>query len=67
MQSVYMIEPNAAHPVEALRRGDRPLSDRPTGWTTVAVKAASLNRHDLFALGGVGPAMNNLPDRKSVV
>ena len=61
MQSVYMIEPNAAHPVEALRHGDRPLSDRPTGWTTVAVKAASLNRHDLFALGGVGPAMNNLP------
>lgn len=61
MRSVYMTEPNPNDPISAIRYGDRPLADAPDGWTTVTVKATSVNRHDLFALSGIGPAVNHLP------
>ena len=34
--------------------GDRPEPEVPGGWTTVSVRAASLNHHDLWTLRGVG-------------
>ncbi|MGQ4601301.1 zinc-binding dehydrogenase [Nocardia sp. R6R-6] len=61
MQSVYLSEPDSGNPISALRYGDCPLADPPDGWTTVRVQAAAANRHDLFALSGVGPAIGHLP------
>ena len=41
-------------PLSGLGVGDRPDPEPPEGWTTVTVKAASLNHHDLWSLRGVG-------------
>src|SRR3954464_183682 len=48
-------------PLSALQLGDRPEPEVPDGWTTVTVKAASLNHHDLFSLRGVGLREEALP------
>ncbi|MGH3383495.1 MAG: zinc-binding dehydrogenase [Nocardioidaceae bacterium] len=48
-------------PLSGLVLGDRPAPDVPDGWTTVTVKAASLNHHDLWSLRGVGLAAERLP------
>ena len=57
MFAVYADSFDTHDPVSALRVGERPEPVAPDGWTTVTVKAASLNHHDLFSLRGVG-----LPD-----
>jgi NADPH:quinone reductase-like Zn-dependent oxidoreductase len=41
--------------------GERPDPEAPAGWTTVTVKAASLNHHDLWSLRGVGLREESLP------
>jgi NADPH:quinone reductase-like Zn-dependent oxidoreductase len=41
-------------------RGQRE-PDVADGWTVVEVRAASLNHHDLWSLGGVPPAEDRLP------
>ena len=41
--------------------GERPEPDAPDGWTTVTVRAASLNHHDLWSLRGVGLPADRLP------
>ena len=41
--------------------GERPDPEVPDGWTTVTVKAASLNHHDLWSLRGVGLKEDALP------
>ncbi|MGA8993493.1 MAG: zinc-binding dehydrogenase [Nocardioidaceae bacterium] len=48
-------------PLSALRLGERPEPHPADGWTTVRVKAASLNHHDLWSLRGVGLAEEALP------
>ena len=48
-------------PLSALRVAERPEPEVPDGWTTVTVKAASLNHHDLFSLRGVGLREESLP------
>ena len=48
-------------PLSALTVGERPDPEVPDGWTTVSVKAASLNHHDLFSLRGVGLHEESLP------
>jgi NADPH:quinone reductase-like Zn-dependent oxidoreductase len=48
-------------PLSGLELGDRPEPDAPDGWTTVTVKAASLNHHDLWSLRGVGLREDQLP------
>jgi NADPH:quinone reductase-like Zn-dependent oxidoreductase len=48
-------------PLSALQLGERPDPEVPDGWTTVTVKAASLNHHDLFSLRGVGLREESLP------
>src|SRR3954463_6204814 len=47
--------------LSALQVGERPDPEVPDGWTTVTVKAASLNHHDLFSLRGVGLKQEQLP------
>ena len=41
--------------------GERPDPEVPDGWTTVTVKAAALNHHDLWTLRGVGLPEERLP------
>ena len=48
-------------PLSGLVLGERPEPSPPPGWTTVTLKAASLNHHDLWTLRGVGIAEDRLP------
>ena len=48
-------------PIAGLDLGERPDPVAPDGWTTVTVKAASLNHHDLFTLRGIGIKPERLP------
>jgi len=48
-------------PVAGIDIGERPDPVAPDGWVTVRVRAASLNRHDLFTLRGVGIKAERLP------
>lgn len=48
-------------PLSGLVVGERPDPVVPDGWTTVTVKAASLNHHDLWSLRGVGLKAEALP------
>jgi NADPH:quinone reductase-like Zn-dependent oxidoreductase len=52
---------DADDPLSALELGERPEPEAPDGWTTVAVKATSLNHHDLWSLRGVGLREEQLP------
>ena len=48
-------------PLHGLELGERPEPKVPGGWTTVSVRAASLNHHDLWTLRGVGISPDRLP------
>jgi NADPH:quinone reductase-like Zn-dependent oxidoreductase len=48
-------------PLSGLTLGDRPGPEAPDGWTTVTVRAASLNHHDVWSLRGVGLKEDQLP------
>ncbi|MCG3754353.1 zinc-binding dehydrogenase [Amycolatopsis sp. Poz14] len=52
---------DAADPLGQLRAGEWPDPSPGEGWTTVTVRAASLNRHDLWTLRGVVPPHQRLP------
>jgi NADPH:quinone reductase-like Zn-dependent oxidoreductase len=52
---------DADHPLAALGVGERPDPDPADGWTTVRVRAAALNHHDLWTLKGVGISADRLP------
>ncbi|MEI6621061.1 MAG: zinc-binding dehydrogenase [Actinomycetes bacterium] len=52
---------NADDPLSALAVSDRPEPPLVHGWTTVRMRAASLNHHDLWSLRGVGLAADRLP------
>jgi len=59
--SVYAASINDADPLAGLVLGEQPEPTVPEGWTTVQVKAASLNHHDLWTLKGVGITEDRLP------
>ena len=61
MFAVYADRFSKEDPLSALQVGERPDPEVPDGWTTVTVKAASLNHHDLFSLRGVGLREEALP------
>ena len=61
MLAVYADRFSKDDPLSALQVGERPEPEVPDGWTTVTVKAASLNHHDLFSLRGVGLREEALP------
>jgi NADPH:quinone reductase-like Zn-dependent oxidoreductase len=61
MFAVYADRFSKTDPLSALQVGERPDPEVPDGWTTIAVKAASLNHHDLFSLRGVGLREEALP------
>ena len=61
MFAVYAESFSADDPLQGLVVGERPEPEPPEGWTTVTVKAASLNHHDLWSLRGVGLREEALP------
>jgi NADPH:quinone reductase-like Zn-dependent oxidoreductase len=48
-------------PLSGLRVDQHPEPEPPDGWTTVEVRAAALNHHDLWSLKGVGLPEERLP------
>jgi NADPH:quinone reductase-like Zn-dependent oxidoreductase len=61
MFAVYAEKFSKDDPLSGLALGDRPEAEVPDGWTTVTVKAASLNHHDVWSLRGVGLKEDQLP------
>ena len=61
MFAVYAQSSNFDDPLAGLGVGDRPDPDVPDGWTTITVKAASINHHDVWSLKGVGLPEERLP------
>ncbi len=61
MFAVYASSFSSDDPLSGLVVGERPEPEVPDGWTTVQVKAASLNHHDLWSLRGVGLREEALP------
>jgi NADPH:quinone reductase-like Zn-dependent oxidoreductase len=61
MFAVYAESFSTDSPLDGLVVGERPEPTVPDGWTTVTVKAASLNHHDLWSLRGVGLKEEALP------
>ncbi|WP_369133553.1 zinc-binding dehydrogenase [Modestobacter sp. I12A-02662] len=61
MLAAFVSKPAPDDPLSVLEVGDRPEPEVPEGWTTVQVRAASLNQHDLFSLRGVGLPVERMP------
>src|SRR5450755_4382039 len=52
---------DADDPLAGLALGEHADPSPPPGWTTVSVKATSLNHHDVWTLRGVGISADRLP------
>jgi NADPH:quinone reductase-like Zn-dependent oxidoreductase len=52
---------DADDPLAGLELGEHAEPAPPDGWTTVTVKAAALNHHDVWTLRGVGISEDRLP------
>ncbi len=61
MLAAYATDTDPEDPLRCLTIAERPEPEVPDGWTTVTVKAASLNHHDLWSLRGVGLSKDRLP------
>lgn len=61
MLAAYASAINPNDPLSGLAVGARPDPVDREGWTTVTVKAAALNHHDLWSLRGVGLRADQLP------
>ena len=48
-------------PLAGLELGEHPEPVPEPGWTTVTVRAAALNHHDVWSLRGVGISADRLP------
>jgi NADPH:quinone reductase-like Zn-dependent oxidoreductase len=61
MFAVYAESFSSDEPLSGLTVGERPDPVAEDGWTTIDVKAAALNHHDLWSLRGVGLKEEALP------
>lgn len=61
MLAAYAARQDPDDPLAGLEVAELPEPTVPEGWTTVAVRAASLNHHDLWSLRGVGLRAEALP------
>jgi len=61
MLAAYAARLDPTDLLAGLEIGDRPEPDQREHWTTVDLRAASLNHHDLWSLRGVGLAPESLP------
>jgi NADPH:quinone reductase-like Zn-dependent oxidoreductase len=61
MLAAFVSTPAPEDPLSVLEVGERPDPTVPDDWTTVQVKAVSLNHHDLFSLQGIGLPAERMP------
>ncbi|TYB52601.1 zinc-binding dehydrogenase [Nonomuraea sp. PA05] len=61
MFAVTATQTDPDNPLAGLTLGEHPEPKVPEGWTTVTVRAAALNHHDLWTLKGVGIRQDRLP------
>ncbi|MGH2913886.1 MAG: zinc-binding dehydrogenase [Solirubrobacteraceae bacterium] len=61
MLAAYAVLIDPDDPLRGLEVGERPEPVPSDGWTTVSVRAAALNHHDLWSLRGVGLREDALP------
>lgn len=61
MFAVYAEKISREDPLSGLVIGERPDPVAPDGWSTITVRAASLNHHDLWSLKGQGLKEDRLP------
>ncbi len=61
MLAAFVSTPAPKDPLSVLEVGERPEPEVPDGWTTIDVKAVSLNHHDLFSLQGIGLPAERMP------
>src|ERR1700733_7937146 len=61
MFAVTAARQDASDPLSGLELGEHAEPAPPDGWTTVTVRAAALNHHDVWSLRGVGLAADRLP------
>jgi NADPH:quinone reductase-like Zn-dependent oxidoreductase len=61
MRAAYASAINPNDPLAGLTVGDLSEPETPDDWVTIAVKASSLNHHDLWSLRGVGLNAEQLP------
>ncbi|OPG10862.1 zinc-binding dehydrogenase [Microbispora sp. GKU 823] len=61
MFAVTATQTDPDDPIKGLTLGEHPEPAVPEGWTTVTVRAAALNHHDLWTLKGVGISQDRLP------
>ncbi|SEM86016.1 zinc-binding dehydrogenase [Nonomuraea pusilla] len=61
MFAVTATQTDPDNPLAGLTLGEHPEPEAKDGWTTVSVRAAALNHHDLWTLKGVGIRQDRLP------
>ncbi len=61
MLAVFATRLSKDDPLSGLRIADHPEPEVPGGWTTVRIRAAALNHHDIWSLRGVGLDAGELP------
>jgi NADPH:quinone reductase-like Zn-dependent oxidoreductase len=61
MRAAFATEIDPDDPLRGLQVGERPEPEPPDGWTTIEVRAAALNHHDLWSLRGIGLTRDRLP------
>ncbi|MCH9276226.1 zinc-binding dehydrogenase [Bifidobacterium amazonense] len=61
MKAVYAAGTNADDPLSVLEVGERPEPEPRPYWSSVSVKAATVNHHDIWSLKGVGLAAEQTP------
>ena len=61
MLAATAVSQSATDPLSGLVVGERPDPSVPDGWTTVRLRTAALNHHDVWSLRGVGLPADRLP------
>ena len=61
MKAVYATGTNYDDPLSMLEVGDMPKPETKPFWSTIRVKSASVNHHDVWSLQGVGLADDQTP------
>ncbi|HYN66519.1 MAG TPA: Zn-dependent oxidoreductase, partial [Ornithinibacter sp.] len=61
MLAVTCVSQSDTDPLAGLEVGERPEPRVPEGWTTVRLRTAALNHHDVWSLRGVGLPADRLP------
>ncbi|WP_295692255.1 zinc-binding dehydrogenase [Lapillicoccus sp.] len=61
MLAAYAARISPDDPLSALEVAERPEPEARPGWTTVSLKAAGLNHHDVWSLKGVGLPVERTP------